>query len=410
MLKTILLIATLDTKGAEASYIKDLIESSEYKAIVMDVGIVGETPLKPGIPRNEVAEAGLVKLEELTSFRRDLSMKAMGEGAAKIAKELYVKGAFDGMIGIGGNQGTMIATTAMKALPFGVPKVMVSTVASGNIRPYIGNRDIVMMFSVADMLGGINIVTKTILSNATGAVLGMCATGVKMPTPDKKVIGITAYGSTHGAASKALELLRNRGYEVVVFHASGAGGSAMEDLIDQDIISGVLDLVTHELVAEIFPEACDVYSPVSPGRLEIAGRKGIPQVIAPGGLDYFVYGPPDTVPLKYRDRKFHYHNPLNANVRVNKEELEATGRVMAERLNKARGPVAVLVPLQGWTNWDKKGGDLYDPEADRAFVESLKKHIKPRIQIIEIDCHMNDPVFAETAVDIIDEMMKNSGL
>jgi uncharacterized protein (UPF0261 family) len=166
-------------------------------------------------------------------------------------------------------------------------------------------------------------------------------------------------------------------------------------------------LTTHELVAEIFPEAHDVYAPVNPNRLDMAGRKGIPQVVAPGGLDYFVYGPIDTVPPQYRNRKIHYHNPNNVNVRVNRKELEVTGRVMAERLNKAKGPVAVLIPLQGWTNWDQKGGDLYDKAADEAFVKSLKKHIEPRIRIIEVDCHMNDPIFAETAVATINDMMKH---
>jgi uncharacterized protein (UPF0261 family) len=412
MQKTILVIATLDTKAAEAGYIKELLQKKGQKAIVMDIGIVGETPLKPDISSAEVAGACKVKVGELVSSqRRDLSMKAMGEGAAKICRELCDKGKIDGVIGIGGNQGTMIATFAMKTLPFGFPKVMVSTVASGNIRPYVGHKDIAMIFSVADMLGGINVVTKTILSNATGAVLGMCETGVKMPASyGSKTIGITAFGSTHAAASTALGLLKNMGYEVVVFHSSGAGGSALEELIAQGVISGVLDFTPHELVAEIFPEAYDVYAPVNPGKLEAAVRKGIPLAVAPGGLDYFVYGPASTVPLQYRDRKIHYHNPNNVNVRVNKDELEITGRIMAERLNKAKGPVAVLIPLQGWTNWDKKGGDLYDEVADRAFVESLKKHASSRIRIIEIDCHINDPVFAKTAVDILDKMMKTHRL
>jgi len=406
--KTILILATLDTKGAEASYIKELIEKSGNRALVMDVGIFGETPLKPDISRYEVAEASGVKPEELVvSSRRDWAMKVMGEGAAKIAKKLYDEGRFDGVIAIGGNQGTMIATTAMKALPIGVPRVMVSTVASGNTRPYVGDRDIVMLFSVADMLGGVNVVTKTILSNATGAVLGMCELGVKMPrTTGEKVIGITAFGSTNGAVTKSLQLLREKGYSAVVFHASGAGGSAMEDLIQNGLISGVLDLTPHELVAELFPEAYDVYSPVNPGRLVAAGRRGIPQVIAPGGLDYFVYGPLETVPVRFRERKIHHHNPYNVNVRVSEEELRVVGRVMAERLNSAKGPATVIIPLRGWTEWNKEGGELYDPSANNAFVTSLKKHIDARIQVVEVDCHMNDPVFAETAVNALDEMMR----
>jgi len=406
MQKKILIIATLDTKWREVSYIKELIEKEGHKAIIMDVGTFGVTSIKADIPNDKVAEAGMSSLQELIFCRRDLAMKTMAEGAAKIIKELYEKGEFDGVIAIGGNQGTMIATTAMKVLPIGVPKIMVSTVASGNIRPYIGNKDIAMIFSVADMVGDINIITRVILSNATGAILGMCKVGTKMSKANKKVIGITAFGSTHKAVIKAIELLKDKGYETIVFHSSGAGGSAMEELIDEGVISGVLDLTPHELVAEIFPEASDVYAPVKQGRLEAAGRKGIPQVIAPGGLDYFVYGPLDTVPPKYRNRKIHFHNPYNINIRVSKSEAKIVGKVMAERLNKAKGPVVVLIPLRGWTEWNKEGGELYDPEANKAFIESLKRHITSRVQIVEMDCHINDPIFAEKAVSILCNLME----
>ena len=180
----------------------------------------------------------------------------------------------------------------------------------------------------------------------------------------------------------------------------------MEDLIDQGVISGVLDLTPHELVAEIFPKAGDIYAPVRPGRLEAAGRRKIPQVIAPGGLDYFVYGPLEIVPSRYKNRKIHFHNPYNVNVRVNKNESKRVGKVMAERLNEAKGPVVVMIPLKGWSEWNKEGGDLYDPEANRAFIESLKKHVASRIQIIEMDCHINDPIFAEKAVSILCNLME----
>jgi len=407
MRRRILVIATLDTKESEVCYIAELIQAKAHRVLVMDVGILGPTSIKPDIPRQTVADAAGAKLEDLPKLRRDIVMDTMGRGAAKICKKLYDEGRIDGVIGLGGNQGTMIVTTAMRALPIGVPKVVVSTVASGNVRPYIGNKDIAMIFSVADMLGGVNIVTRTILSNAAGAVLGMCEVGVKMPTATgKKVVGITAFGSTNGAASKALESLRKKGYEAVVFHASGAGGSAMEDLITQGTISGVLDLTPHELVAEIFPQACDVYAPVSPGRLEAAGRSGIPQVIAPGGLEYFVYGPPETVPPEYRNRKTHYHNPYNLNVRASKQELEITGKVMAQRLNRANGPVAVIIPLRGWSERSSEGAPLYDPDADRMFIQSLKQHLKDTIPVFEVNCHMNDPQLAEKAVEILDKFMR----
>jgi uncharacterized protein (UPF0261 family) len=405
--KNILIIATLDTKKAEAQYLRSLIEERGNRAIVMDVGILGATSPDANISREEVAHAAAKELHELSSLRRDVAMKTMANGAANLARRLYGEQRFDGVIAVGGNQGTMIATEAMKALPIGVPKVMVSTVASGNVRPYVGHKDITMMFSVADILGGVNVVTKSILSNAAGAVMGMCEVGVKMPsTIAREVFGITSFGGTGGAVSKALQLLKARGYEAIVFHSSGAGGSAMEDLITQRVISAVLDLTPHELLAEIFPEARDAYAPVTLGRLEAAGKMGIPQLVAPGGLDYFVYGPIDTVPLRYRERKIHYHNPNNVNVRASEAELRTVAIVMAQRLTKSKGPAAVMIPLRGWTEHSRQGGPLYDPDADAAFVESLKQHAGNAIPIYELDCHMNDPQFAEKAVEILENLAK----
>jgi uncharacterized protein (UPF0261 family) len=407
---TILVIATLDTKEREVCYITEAIQARGHSVLVMDVSGLGLPSIKPDIARQTVADAAGAKVEDLANLRRDIVMDTMANGAAKICKKLYDQGGIDGVIGFGGNQGTMIVTTAMRALPVGFPKVVVSTIASGNVRPYVGDKDIAMIFSVADLFGGVNMVTRTILSNAAGAVLGMCEVGVKMPTvTQKKVVGITAFGSTNGAASKALESLTKRGYEPIVFHASGAGGSAMEELITQGTISGVLDLTPHELVAEIFPRACDVYAPVNPGRLEAAGRSGIPQVIAPGGLEYFVYGPPESVPPEYRDRKTHFHNPYNLNVRVSKQELEITGKVMAQRLNKANGPVAVIIPLRGWSERSGEGAPLYDPCADRMFVQSLRQHLKDSIPVLEVNCHINDPQFAEESVEILDKFMRRPG-
>jgi uncharacterized protein (UPF0261 family) len=403
--KNILIIGTLDTKEGEVQYLRSLIEERGNRAIVMDVGILGATSPDADISREEVAHAAAKELHELSSLRRDLAMKTMANGAANLTRILYGEQRFDGVVAVGGNQGTTIATEAMKALPIGVPKVMVSTVASGNVRPYVGHKDITMMFSVADILGGVNIVTRSILSNAAGAVMGMCEVGVKMPsTITRKIVGITSFGGTGGAVSRALQLLRVRGYETIVFHASGAGGSAMEDLITQKVVSAVLDLTPHELLPEIFPEARDAYAPVTPGRLEAAGRMGIPQLVAPGGLDYFVYGPIDTVPLRYRERKTHYHNPNNVNVRASADELRTVAIVMAERLMKSKGPAAVMIPLRGWTEHSGHGGPLYDPDADGAFVQSLKHHAGNVIPIYELDCHVNDPRFAEKAVEVLESL------
>ena len=404
----ILVIGTLDTKGPEVEYIKELIEKRGHKATIIDTGVLAPPTFTPDISREEVAEAGGRSLQELLSaHHREQAMKTMGEGAAKILGELYGAARLDGVIAVGGGQGTSVATTAMKALPLGVPKFMVSTVASGNIRPFIGNKDIAMMFSVADIMGGINVVTRTILSNAVGAIVGMVEVGIKMQTsPGKTVIAITAMGTTTPAAMAAKNALEEKGYETVLFHASGACGAAMEELVYQGMFGAVLDLSTHELIGEVVHD--DIYAPVSPGRLEAGSRLGIPMVVVPGGLDQLVFGEPDTIRTKYRGRKVAYHNPHITCVRTSAEELDIVSGIMAKRLNNAKGPVAVVIPLRGFSEYDKEGGLLFDPEADQAFIRSLKSRLTADVGVVEVNAHINEPGFAEKAVAILEEMRKKN--
>lgn len=414
LLASIVIIGTLDTKNAEVQYVRKLIEERKRRALVVDIGTLDAGAIGSGISREEVARAGGTELAALVaSSKREWIMQVMAKGAERILSDLHKRGEVDGVIGVGGQQGTWIATAAMKCLPIGTPKVVVSTVASGNIRPYIAHKDIAVMFSVADMVGGLNTVTQRILENAAGAIVGMVEMteskgGRSFPLPlERRVIGITALGTTEQAARRASDLLRTRGYESITFHASGACGSAMEELIDQGLIHGVLDLSPHELIGEIFPE--DIYAPVMPGRLEAASKRGIPQVVAPGGLDLLVFGAPETIPKRYRARKMHFHNPIHTNVRTSSDDLEIIARVLAGRLNKTSGQAVVLVPLKGWTEYDKLGGELYDPEADEAFVKAVTRELKPSIRVIQVDLHMNDPSFAEKAVTLLDEMMRSSG-
>jgi uncharacterized protein (UPF0261 family) len=409
MPKYIILLSTLDTKGEEVLFIKERLEKKGLKTIAMDIGTLKKPYFSPDISRSQIAKAGGTGMAALKNFRRrDRVMEIMAEGSRKIVGKLYREAKADGIIGLGGNQGTAVATTAMKELPFGIPKIMVSTVASGNIRPYIGSKDIMMMFSVADLLGGVNTITRSILSNAASAMEGMVLSGMPVTiTPRKKpLIALTAFGNTHSAVTKAIELLEDKGYETVTFHASGACGSAMEELIEEGMIDGVLDLTTHELLGEIYKE--DIYTPVKPGRLEAAGKKGIPQIIAPGGLNYFCFGGPETIPKKYKNRKIHYHNPYNTNVKTSRQELKAVSSLMAKRLNSSRGPVKIIIPLKGWTDNSKKNQPLYSPLLDRFFVSSLKKLIQPHVELIEIDAHLNDPVFAETSVNALHEFITQS--
>lgn len=399
----IAIIATVDTKEAEARFLQEFIAVRGFAAPVLDVSTYLPHRFKAEYPREIISRLGGVDFAELGKLRRDAMMETMGRGAAQVLQDLYAKGELKGVLGIGGNQGTAIASIAMRSLPVGVPKVIVSTVASGNVRPYVQYKDIVMFFSVADLLGGPNTVTRTILSNAAAAVMGMAQHGMPLQRGNKPVIATTAFGNTNAAVTTARALLEEKGYEVIAFHASGACGSAMEELIEDGWVQGVLDLTTHELIGEIFGD--DIYTPLRP-RLEAAGKKGIPQVIAPGGPDYFCFGPAETIPAKYRGRPTHYHNPYNTNVRATAEELEQVGKVLAEKLNAARGPVVVLIPLRGWSENGRAGGPLHDLEADAALVKALEKNLSPSISLVKVDANINDPGFVNMAVDILDRLMQ----
>jgi len=403
--KAIAIVATVDTKEAETRFLQDFITARGWQAPVLDVSTYLPHTMQVAYPREEICRrSGVENFKDLSTLRRDAIMHTMGLGAAQVLKELYAKGELAGILGIGGNQGTAIAAVAMRSLPIGLPKVIVSTVASGNIRPYIEYKDIIMMFSVADLLGGPNTVSRTILSNAAGAVMGMAAHGQPLQAGDRPVIATTAFGNTNAVVTTARELLVEQDYEVIAFHASGACGSAMEELIETGLIQGVLDLTTHELIGEVFGEAGDIYTPLRP-RLEAAGKRGIPQVIAPGGLDYFCFGPADSIPPRYRERKTHYHNPYNTNVRATKEELARVGEVLAVKLNAARGPVAVMVPLKGWSENGRSGGPLYDPEADAALVAVLEANLAPQVKLMKLEANINDPVFAASAAAVMHQLM-----
>jgi uncharacterized protein (UPF0261 family) len=267
----------------------------------------------------------------------------------------------------------------------------------------VGDADIAMLFSVGDLLGGPNSVTGPVLANAAAAVCGMAARRDEGREPKRRTVGLTAFGNTHAAAEGAMARLRERGCHVVPFHASGACGSAMERLVDDGAIHGVADLTTHELLAELYPD--DVYAPVRPGRLTAAGRSAVPQVVAPGGLDYFCFGPPETVPERLRGRPTHHHNPYNLNVRASAAELYRAGTELGARLSAARGPCAVLIPLRGWSEVGSPGGVLHDPTANEALVEALKAALRPDIPLLELDMTINEPAFAELAADTLADLL-----
>jgi uncharacterized protein (UPF0261 family) len=401
----IAILGTLDTKGAEVAFMKGLIEEQGFSALVVDVGPLGPPGLAPDISNEEVARWDGWMLSDLVRMgQRDRVIEGMGKGAMKLFSHLVAEKKIDGVIGLGGNQGTAIASMAMKALPLGFPKYLVSTVASGNVRPYVGHKDIAVVFSVGDFLGGPNPVTKTILANAVSAVIGMVEHGSKVALePGDRVIAVTALGNTEPAAARAVSLLREKGFQVIPFHASGAGGSAMEELIEAGMIHGVFDLTPHELTEEVV--GAGVYVPVKPGRMKAAGAKGIPQVVSTGGMEYLCFGPEESIPLRLRKRKIYMHNPYNANVGVSRKEMAQIAKVMADRLNESEGPVAVMVPLKGWSVYGSKGGPLYDEAGYGIFLKALKNHLRAGILLEEVDAHINDSLFVDRCVKQLIDLM-----
>lgn len=406
--RNIAILATLDTKGEEAAFLKSLLGSRGYSATIVDIGPLGPPLIRPDVANEEVARLGGQDLAALVrTGERDRVMEGMGKGAAKLLSLLFWKGRIDGVIGMGGNQGTAVSAMAMRALPFGFPKYLVSTVASGNIRPYVGNKDIAVVFSVADFLGGQNPVTGSVLSNAVAAVIGMVEHGERITVDSKKrTVAVTTLGNTERAASRAVKSLRARGFEVIPFHASGGGGSAMEELIEEGIVHGVLDLTPHELTEEVV--GAGVYMPVRPGRLTAAGAKGIPQVVSTGGMEYLCFGTRDSIPVRLRRRRIYMHNPYNANVKISRREMGEVGKVMAERLNGSTGPTALFVPLKGWSIYGAAGGPLHDEAGYRVFLKNLKSHLGAGIPLREIDAHINDAVFVDACVDQMIKFMEES--
>ncbi|MFC1948033.1 Tm-1-like ATP-binding domain-containing protein [Chloroflexota bacterium] len=399
--KTIVLFGRLDSKGKEYGYVKDKIIAGGCEVITVDTGTRGVPKFQPDITREDVARAAGKEITQVVD-RSDESkeIEVMMEGASVIARQLYEKGKLDGVMCLGGSRGTAIGTAVMRALPFGIPKFMVSTIASGDMRPYIGTRDITVLHSVTD-IAGLNRMTRKLLSYAAGAVVGAVNIEPDLEETNRPVIAMSAMGGINRAAFKAQEILEDRGFEVVTFHAVGTGGRAMEETIEEGLIDGVFDLVTHELIDHLY----NGYYDAGPHRLETAGAKGIPQVVIPGCLDFIAFSPPSNIPEDIKKRELFWHTPEVAIVRANKTEMEFSANILAEKLNKAAGPVAVVIPGKGFSPGNREGRSLYDPEADKAFIDTLKKSLNPAVRFVEIEAHINDEIFAVQAVDLLCEMM-----
>ncbi len=404
MSKKILLIGALDTKGEEVLYLRDLIQRQGVEALVMDTGIFGGVNFPADISRREVALAGGRSLRELRKLRdRGVANETMIKGARAIALRRFHGGNFHGILAVGGAQGTEVGTAAMRALPFGVPKLMVSAVACGETRfgPFVGTRDITIMHSVVDVLG-LNSFMRQILRNAAAAIVGMVRTAGEEAPTEKPRVAMTMYGTTTPGCMRAKSLLEREGYEVVTFHPNGTGGRAMEEMISEGYFTAVLDLTTHELTDELVGGG----HRAGPHRLEAAAQRGIPQVVGPGSLCFIIAGPLATLPGSYRRRKHVVHNPNITLVRSSKPEMMAVARIMARKLNRAIGPVKVVIPLQGFSYPNRKREALYDEEGNLAFLRALKKNLRRDIEVIEVDAHINDSPYAEKAVESLKELIE----
>ncbi len=387
--KTIALLGALDTKGAEYGFVRDAIKARGHDVLLIDVGVLEPPVIEPDVTRQSVAQAAGADLETMVKEQdRGRAVTAMSEGAAALLPKLYSEGKFDAVMAMGGTGGTSVACGAMRALPLGIPKVMVSTAAGTDVSAYVGVKDIVMIPSIVDV-AGINKISREVFARAAGAVCGMVETEVP-EADDKPLIVATMFGNTTQAVNHAREILEKAGYEVLVFHCTGTGGRTMESLIEARQIVGVLDMTTTEWADEI---AGGVFS-AGPTRLEAAAKRGVPAIVTPGCLDMVNWWAPDTVPEKYKDRTFYQHNPNITLMRTTVEECGQLGEIMAEKLNQSTAAITVLLPLKGFSMIDLEGKDFYLPEANAAFCETLKSKLRDDIKVVEMDCEINDPSFS----------------
>ncbi|WP_421725652.1 Tm-1-like ATP-binding domain-containing protein [Bauldia sp.] len=391
--KVVAILGTLDSKGAEFAFLKDRIEAERIATLVIDAGVLGPPGFPPDISANDVAAAAGADLPALADERdRGKAVSAMAAGATAVVARLHDEGRIHGIISMGGGGGTAIGTAAMRALPIGVPKLMVSTLASGDVSALVDVKDIVMMPSVVD-IAGINSLSSRILANAAGAIAGMVQVVPPADLPDRPMIAATMFGVTTPCVTRARELLEAAGYEVLVFHATGTGGRGMEALVRGGFIAGVLDITTTELADELVGGVLSA----GPDRLEAAGAVGIPQVVSVGALDMANFGKPETVPAEFAGRSFYAHNPQVTLMRTTAAENAELGRRIAAKLNRATGPTVLMLPTRGVSLIAVDGQPFHDPDADAALFDALKANLAPTVTAIELDTDINDPAFAEEA-------------
>ena len=398
---TVVLVGTLDTKGKEYDFLRDRVREHGVDVLLVDCGIMGEPLTTPDITREEVAVAAGADVQALAAAAdRGVAVTAMAEGAAAVVTRLHAEGRLDGILGLGGSGNSALATHAMRALPVGVPKLMVSTVASGDTRPYVGAVDVAMMYSVVD-IAGVNRISAQIMTNAAGMIAG----AVKSKTPgvgvDRPLIGATMFGVTTACVTAARERLEELGYEVLVFHATGTGGQSMEALARAGFLAGVLDVTTTELADELVGGVLSA----GPDRLEAAGALGLPQVVSLGALDMVNFGPRESVPEKFAGRNLYVHNPTITLMRTTPDECRELGRQIGRKLSAAVGPTVLYVPLRGVSAIAVEGQVFHDAEADAALLEGLHETLAADLEVHELDTDVNDPAFALAMANRLHELI-----
>lgn len=403
MPKTVVIVAALDTKGHEFAFVKGLIEKQGVQTLVVDFGVLGEPVFQPDIGRAQVASAAGGDLAQLQDGEhKDLAMRTMAAGLAEVVRQLYDQGRLDGILGMGGSGGTSIATRAMRALPVGVPKVMVSTVGGGDVSAYVGSKDIVFIPSIVDV-AGINRISRAIYANAAGAIAGMVLLEKPAAADEKPLVTASMFGNTTKCVDHARSLVEANGYEVLVFHATGTGGKTMESLIADGYIAASMDITTTELADEV----CGGVFSAGPERCLAAAHAGIPTVLVPGCVDMANFWGIDSVPERYRGRNLYEWNPNVTLLRTNVEENRRMGAMLAAAANAATGPIAVILPLKGVSMLDSPGGMFWDPQADQACFDAIKGNLTPGIPVIEVDANINDEAFsgkvAETLLQFLNK-------
>src|ERR1700730_2144879 len=407
MSKTICIIGAFDTKGEDHAFLRQELLKLGHQVLTINIGVLGTTTLFPvDFEATEVLKSVGIDLNQIRAQGdKAAAMKALDQGAPHHVRRLYEQGKFAGIIGMGGSGGSAVIASAMRSLPIGIPKVLVSTVASGDVSFYVRGKDIAMIPSIVDV-AGVNRVSRLVYAHAAGAICGMVETKVPVATSDRPIITASMFGNTTDCVNICSKTLNENGFEVLVFHATGAGGRAMETLVADGLVEAVLAITTTEWADEL----CQGIFSAGTERLDAPGQRGVPHLIVPGCVDMANFGAPSTVPEKYRQAKrlFYEWNPSVTLMRTNVEENRRMGEIFARKANAAKGPVAFLIPLNGVSMLDGNGQQFCDREGDRAMFDAIKANLKPGIPVVELDLNINDPPFAARAVEMMLELIQRT--